>query len=616
LASHYSGLQQKALGRPVRMRGPLAFQKLFRQLFRMKIGIMWRLAMFMLSAQLLAEEVVVSVLRKQVHEQAGTQLSTVVPSAYFGMVAIHDGGRFSFAAWDPPSRIQVALSRTGAQLGLVDQRSSAVSLQSFMPQGLHQVYARLGDDWLETGMNLGVLEFPSPPVISNYVDLQSIPPGRTWTVQWDRWAEATAADRIEVRLLRWDDTYEATEIPVSTITGGNELPGDATSATIEAVLLQDGVPYSVEVAFVRLDTDQRLTGPVPVRQVAGDVAATRALIRKSTAAGPSPALSFSVTTTTGVDFPMNSQWMLVPGFPAAIQSSVRLDVADAQAVPTQSLIFNGPQQTLGDTPASFVEITSAGHRYQTLMGTVDYPPAGSYSALYRAATYAFDVTDVPTASQHRLPQITVEMENDAAAAVITAFTVAWRDPAGGAASPPLADTVQAHWFDDDGNTLAMLIWEPEETVRMEFSKPVPITWLRRAIVSYTTPDGNRFATEFDLYPSVRQARDYLRPAGIYVEDWIRVMEFGWLKASAWPWAWHANHGWILFEGPGFPHRLYYDKYLGWTWTATFITPHYYSYSREEWLWFASGSRTPARWFYSYRMGRWFNEAEAPAPGPQ
>lgn len=591
---------------------PLALPQVIDELPPMKTALVWQLVWLLSSVQLIADEVLITAFRKQIHEQAGTALSSPVPSTYLGLVTVRDAGRFSFAAWEPPSRLQYSLSRVGGQWELVEQRSSAASLHSFLPQGLHRVYARLGDAWLEADLNLGPLQLPSPPVISNYLELQSVPAGAAWTLRWDRWEAAMAADKIEVRLWRWDDLYEATEIPVFTISGGNALPGDATSAVLEPSLLPGERPYSVEVSFVRLDTERLQSGLIPARLAAGDVSATRALIRKSTEAGPEPTLSFSVSTTTAVDFPLAPLWSMAPAFPASIQSSVRLAVTDTQAVPPLALIFNGPQQTLSDTPASRVESTPSGHRYQTAMGTIDYPPSGRYSAIYRAVPYTFEVTAVPTASQHRLPVISVEMANGPFEGEITAFTVAWRDAAG-ATVPPPAEAGAAHWYDDNGNTLALVSWEATQTARIELLQPVPITWLSRVVVEYTTPDGNRIAAEFELYPSVRGARDYLRPAGLYLNDWIRVLEFGWLQASGWPWAWHAEHGWIYFEGGGFPHRLYFDRYLGWTWTATFITPHYYSYSRGEWLLFASGTRTPERWFYSYKLGRWFNESESPTP---
>lgn len=119
----------------------------------------------------------------------------------------------------------------------------------------------------------------------------------------------------------------------------------------------------------------------------------------------------------------------------------------------------------------------------------------------------------------------------------------------------------------------------------------PLEWGRTTLLS-TTPDNG---SAFNDYPDTGSG-------------W-RLTPYGWAYDAQWPHVFFINQGYAIVQPVDGPRLVYlYDYGLqSWMYVTETLHPWYYCYRTRDYLFYASGTATPQRWYYSHKQQQWIRE---------
>jgi len=87
------------------------------------------------------------------------------------------------------------------------------------------------------------------------------------------------------------------------------------------------------------------------------------------------------------------------------------------------------------------------------------------------------------------------------------------------------------------------------------------------------------------------------------EGWFYTAWFGLFQADEFPWIFHDSHGWLFVGNETGTARWFYDRALGWLYTAEDLYPFLYSLNYGDWIFYQRESREP-RFFFVYSLDGW------------
>ncbi len=104
-------------------------------------------------------------------------------------------------------------------------------------------------------------------------------------------------------------------------------------------------------------------------------------------------------------------------------------------------------------------------------------------------------------------------------------------------------------------------------------------------------------------PKAEALSDYFPQSEMNLFGWSDVSWFGSVQGDLYPWIYHNDLGWLFAAGDGTDSFYFWDATLGWVWTSPTNFPWFWSFSDNDWLYYAEGTTNP-RWFYSMNTGQW------------
>jgi hypothetical protein len=99
------------------------------------------------------------------------------------------------------------------------------------------------------------------------------------------------------------------------------------------------------------------------------------------------------------------------------------------------------------------------------------------------------------------------------------------------------------------------------------------------------------------------------------DEWRLFDWYGWIVDAGDGWIYHAEHGWTYTIGTSSDSIWFFDKEMGWAWSAKDVYPYYFAPSAADWLYFQSGSANP-RFFHSAGMQDWLTVHPKPMEAPE
>jgi hypothetical protein len=112
------------------------------------------------------------------------------------------------------------------------------------------------------------------------------------------------------------------------------------------------------------------------------------------------------------------------------------------------------------------------------------------------------------------------------------------------------------------------------------------------------------------YGNIGPRDDPFRYDEVADDVWRNSSWFGWNYVGSYPWVWNLNHGWLYYSDVSTDEAItVFDLELSWVRTAEDPLNYYYSFSREDWLFYSENSTAP-RYFYSFNEEQWLQFPEA------
>lgn len=460
------------------------------------------------------------------------------------------------------------------------------SLSIGYPEGHYKFGFKSGGSWIMAAYTAtGDLPFWETPILTNYLSLQAIDPGRPFRINWSPATEIDDDVRVEVEImhLREDGIYP-TIYRISAIENGSPHPSEGT-VEVPAGTLNTGGRYQLVLRFTRATGREQVsvgTGTWNFHTSARAETQVLLGLKEDTQLLP----DFSWQTTYDLGWLTSGNWFLDshPRFPVSKEVHFLFAPHDWMMIPAEQVSVEGPRGTGFEKSVGAYLLADPDETlwYAITSNSINFPQSGNYTVTYRGQTYRVFQEIVPdeTSSPLAVPVVTLDTEGKLA-------SVRWsyRNPETG---QPIDSSKMA------GQTLAVLMSDgslahmegglaPE---LREYNIPpherVPWASVANVSLNVSLISGHRTISRYRITHAERPLHVYFNEG--YPEDsWIYIPWLDWVKEVAWPWIWTQRHGFLYVVGRGDGQVMAWFPGKGWIWFSSITYPFAYNYREEGWF---------------------------------